>query len=104
MTAATQALLAVFLSDPSSSRYGLELGRETGMPSGTVHPVLARLEGIGWLTSGWEEVDPAAVGRPSRRYYRLTESGERGARAALAAVAARRAALTGARQVPGVVT
>jgi len=34
-------------------------------------PILARLEGVGWLESGWEDVDPTVVGRPALRYYRL---------------------------------
>lgn len=43
----------------------------TALPSGTVFPILARPEGVGWLESGWEDVDPTVVGRPALRYYRL---------------------------------
>ena len=52
--------------------YGVEIGAAAGPPSGTVHPILARLETVGWLTSRWEEIDPRAEGRPARRYYHLT--------------------------------
>ena len=55
-----------------------------GLPSGTVHPILARLETVGWLTSRWEQIDPRVEGRPTRRYYRLTPDGLELARAALA--------------------
>jgi DNA-binding PadR family transcriptional regulator len=49
-----------------------------------VHPILARLEGVGWLQSRWEDIDPRTEGRPARRYYRLTAEGARAAQAALA--------------------
>lgn len=44
---------------------------------GTLYRALERLEGFGFLVSRWE--DPAialATGRPPRRFYRLTVSGE----------------------------
>ena len=82
-----------FLSDPDAPRYGLEIGSHTVLPSGTVHPILARLEGLGWLDSGWEDVDPSEVGRPRRRFYRLTAAGAAQAEAALAAADARRSHL-----------
>jgi PadR family transcriptional regulator len=97
MTGPTRALLEVFLSEPGVPRYGLELGAHSGLPSGTVHPILARLEGLGWLDSSWEDVDPSAVGRPRRRLYRLTAEGADQAQTALAAAHARRARLTARR-------
>ncbi|QKE85249.1 helix-turn-helix transcriptional regulator [Arthrobacter sp. NEB 688] len=95
MTGPTRAVLEVFVEDPDVARYGLEIGSHAGLASGTVHPILARLEGAGWLESGWEDVDPAGVGRPRRRFYRLTASGVREAAAALASAQARRARLRG---------
>jgi DNA-binding PadR family transcriptional regulator len=62
----------------------VEIGTAAGLPSGTVHPILARLETMGWLTSRWEDIDPRAEGRPVRRYYQLTPDGMELARAALA--------------------
>lgn len=81
MTIPTQRVLASLLG--ADELYGADVGREAGLPSGTVHPILARLEGLGWATSRWEDVDPSAEGRPARRYYRLTDDGRREARAAL---------------------
>jgi DNA-binding PadR family transcriptional regulator len=49
-----------------------------------VHPILARLEGVGWLQSRWEDIDPRTEGRPPRRYYRLTAEGAQAAQGALA--------------------
>lgn len=71
MTLPTQLVLRELMTDPDREMYGLELCAAAGLPSGTIHPILARLEKVGWLRSRWEEVDPAERGRPRRRYYRL---------------------------------
>jgi PadR family transcriptional regulator, regulatory protein PadR len=84
MTIPTQLMLRALLADPSRELYGVEIGTAADLPSGTVHPILARLETVGWLQSRWEEIDPRAEGRPARRYYRLTAEGMELARAALA--------------------
>ena len=84
MTLPTQLVLRALLEHPTRELYGLEVCAAAGLPSGTIHPILARLEGAGWLTSRWEEVDPRAQGRPRRRYYRLTSDGAELARDALA--------------------
>jgi DNA-binding PadR family transcriptional regulator len=84
MTIPTQRVLEALLGDPQRELYGLEIGDAAELRSGTVHPILARLEGVGWLQSRWEDIDPKAEGRPARRYYRLTADGVRAAQAALA--------------------
>jgi DNA-binding PadR family transcriptional regulator len=84
MTIPTQLVLEALLGDPGRELYGVELGELAGLRSGTVHPILARLEGVGWLQSRWEDIDPRIEGRPARRYYRLTAEGARAAQAALA--------------------
>jgi len=89
MSAQTQALLAALLADPARSRYGLDLSKEAGLPSGTIYPILARLEATGWVASEWETIDPVAAGRRPRRYYILTAEGERAARSALQETAKR---------------
>jgi len=83
MTLQTQLVLRALLEDPTHERYGLELCAASGLPSGTIHPILARLEKIGWLESHWEDIDPARAGRPRRRYYRLSPDGAEQARVAL---------------------
>ena len=82
MTIPTQRVLGVLLEDHEA--YGAEIGSRAHLPSGTVHPILARLEGLGWATSRWENIEPSVEGRPPRRYYRLTADGRAGAQAALA--------------------
>jgi DNA-binding PadR family transcriptional regulator len=84
MTLPTQLVLNALLSEPGAERYGLEIGDEAGLPSGTIHPILARLERLGWVESRWEDVEPSRAGRPARRYYRLTTDGIEQARAGLA--------------------
>lgn len=93
LTGPTLAVLEQFLAHPDEPRYGLELGAQTELPSGTIHPILARLEAVGWVRSEWERVDPAAAGRPRRRWYRLTPEGREAAEAALARARARRSRL-----------
>jgi DNA-binding PadR family transcriptional regulator len=85
MTLQTQLVLRALLQEPAKARYGLELCELGGLPSGTVYPILARLEQVRWLESSWE--DPAeheSAGRPRRRYYRLTPDGAQRARHAIA--------------------
>src|SRR4051795_1353378 len=84
MTIPTQLVLEALLGEEDRELYGAEIGERAGLRSGTVHPILARLEGVGWLASRWEDVDPQVEGRPPRRYYRLTVDGALAARAALA--------------------
>ena len=86
MTMATQLVLRALLADPAEELYGSEIGGAAGLMSGTVHPILARLETAGWVESRWEDVDPQVAGRPARRYYRLTGAGVQAARAELARV------------------
>lgn len=83
MTLTVQLVLRVLLADPSLEKYGLQICAEAGLPSGTIHPILARLEGFGWLESWWEDTDPRDEGRPRRRYYKLTQAGALRARHAL---------------------
>jgi DNA-binding PadR family transcriptional regulator len=71
MTTQVLRVLAVLLEEPTADHYGMELMRSTGLKSGTLYPILARLERAGWLTSDWENVDAAVEGRPRRRMYTL---------------------------------
>jgi PadR family transcriptional regulator PadR len=88
ITAAVSKVLAAFLEDPEEPRYGLDLMRASGHPSGTLYPILLRLQKAGWIDAYWEEVDPVAAGRPARRYYRLTPDGRVLAHTELAALQA----------------
>ncbi|SRR6266702_3561520 len=84
MTLPTQLVLRALLDAPTREQYGLEICATAGLPSGTIYPILARLEVAGWLVSRWEDVDPHERGRPRRRYYHLSSEGAERARNALA--------------------
>ena len=93
MTLPTQLVIRTLLYEPTREMYGLEICAAAELPSGTIHPILARLEQAGWLESRWEDVDPSEKGRPRRRYYRLTSDGAELARTALARAATSSAAV-----------
>ena len=58
--------------------YGFDIMDATGLPSGTVYPILRRLDREGLLDSTWEEHAAAQrEQRPPRRYYAITAAGER---------------------------
>jgi PadR family transcriptional regulator PadR len=82
-TAWTEKVLAYLLDQHGTGGvFGLEIINAEGIRSGTLYPILARLEEAGWVTSNWEDANVAAKQhRPPRRYYRLTGTGETNARA-----------------------
>lgn len=84
------------IADPSAQHYGYDLMKAAKLPSGTLYPMLARLQQDGLVDSEWEAQREDAGGRPPRKYYRLTAEGLRVARLELAQAAssapARRAA------------
>jgi PadR family transcriptional regulator PadR len=84
MTLQTQLVLGALLEDPAAEMYGLEICAAAGLPSGTISPMLRRLEDFGWVTSRWEEVDPAEEGRARRRFYRINPNSISTVQAALA--------------------
>ena len=58
--------------------YGFDVMDATGLPSGTVYPILRRLDREGLLESSWEAHEKAQTEqRPPRRYYAITTAGER---------------------------
>ena len=68
-----RALLAALAESGADWRHGYDLARATGLRSGTLYPLLIRLEAQGHLEAEWQP--PAAAGRPARHAYRLTASG-----------------------------
>jgi DNA-binding PadR family transcriptional regulator len=84
LTQPTLKVLRFLLEKPREGRSGAEMSKATRVGSGTLYPMLARLESAGWLSSEWEVIDPSEAGRPRRRFYKLTAVGQNNARAALA--------------------
>jgi PadR family transcriptional regulator PadR len=105
----TLMLLGALTAKATSWHYGYALTRETGLRSGTLYPILMRLEERAWLETQWEnpqELAKGRAGRPPRHMYRLTASGRAWATEALGAARttgkakSARATLKPARQHP----
>ena len=75
MSLQTLRVLEAFLGNPADQLSGADVQKHSGLASGTLYPILLRLESAGWFVSRWETVDPSSVGRPRRRLYRLTPGG-----------------------------
>lgn len=75
MSLQTLRVLEAFLENPSDELAGADVQKRGHLASGTLYPILLRLESAGWFISRWEAVDPSSIGRPRRRLYRLTPSG-----------------------------
>ena len=87
LTGPLERVLRVLIADPSAQHYGYDLMKAAKLPSGTLYPMLARLQQDGLVESEWEAQREDAGGRPPRRYYRLTAQGLRAARLELAQAA-----------------
>jgi PadR family transcriptional regulator, regulatory protein PadR len=93
MTAPLERVLGAFLADPAAPRYGYDLMKAARLPSGTLYPLVARLEHEKLVASAWET--PQQEGQRPRKYYQLTGEGIRIARLELARASSRR------RRAPG---
>ncbi len=81
VTAATLDVLEALMG-PDDELYGLRIARIAGRKTGSVYPILARLEDAGWVESFWEREDRGDRG-PRRRFYRFSPGGLGAARALL---------------------
>jgi DNA-binding PadR family transcriptional regulator len=80
--------------------YGFDVMRVTQLPSGTVYPLLRRLEEGGLVRSRWEDETRAREeGRPPRRYYEITGAGTAALSSARDRLAEQRALFDG--RLPG---
>lgn len=69
----TVKLLAALLLQRAQWQHGYDLSEQTGLPSGTLYPILMRLSDRGMIESQWEP--SPHQGRPPRKLYRLTAEG-----------------------------
>jgi PadR family transcriptional regulator PadR len=98
MTAPLERVLRAFLADPSARRYGYDLMKAASLKSGTLYPMLGRLEEEDLVSSAWET--PQQDGQRPRRYYLLTDEGIATARLELARLSAARTAAPGGKRAP----
>lgn len=82
ITAQVLKVLGALMSRTQVEISGADIGRSTKLSSGTLYPILLRLEEAGWVESRWETEDPHELGRPRRRLYQVTGVGTRKARSA----------------------
>jgi PadR family transcriptional regulator PadR len=80
----TPAILDVLeaLMGPHEELYGLKIAQNAGRKTGSVYPILARLEKAGWVESSWEREERDERG-PRRRFYQLSPDGLAAARTLL---------------------
>jgi PadR family transcriptional regulator PadR len=78
-----RAFVDAFSEDVRAEMAGAELMRVARVSSGTLYPILLRFEKAGLLESRWEEATPESLGRPRRRFYRMTQAGAQVAHDAL---------------------
>jgi len=70
------ATVAVLRALAEGARYGFDVMDSTGLASGTVYPILGRLERRALVRARWEDPKlPRAEGRPPRKYYSITPEG-----------------------------
>lgn len=72
-------VLDMLLRTPGVS--GADIVRQTGIKTGSLYPLLMRLEEAGWLVSEWERGEPSRMGRPRKRFYSVTNIGRARAQA-----------------------
>jgi PadR family transcriptional regulator len=74
----TYSTAIVLLAVSRGFRHGFDIMDASGLKSGTVYPILRRLEDAGMLRARWEAVANARdAQRPPRRYYQITGAGSR---------------------------
>jgi len=78
-----KAFLDAFSEDVRAELAGADLMKAARLSSGTLYPILLRFEKAGLLISRWEDDRPEDLGRPRRRFYRITPAGARVAHEAL---------------------
>ena len=83
----TLSVLAALEADHTAWLHGYLIAKQTGLASGTLYPILIRLDERRLIEARWE--DEQAPGRPRRHLYRLTSDGLLAARAALTEAAAK---------------
>lgn len=73
LSPAARTILSALLERAGAWSYGYDLAKVAGVKSGTLYPLLIRLEQGGYLEAEWQP--PSVPGRPPRHAYRLTAAG-----------------------------
>ena len=78
LSAPARDLLAIMAEKGDDWSHGYDLCEQAKIKSGTLYPLLMRLEAQGYLEAEWQA--PPCSGRPARHAYRLTAAGRELAR------------------------
>ncbi len=73
LSPAARRVLAALVRAGTRGQHGYDLCREAQIKSGTLYPLLTRLEAQGYLAADWQASE--VPGRPPRHVYRLTAAG-----------------------------
>jgi PadR family transcriptional regulator PadR len=73
LSPAARRVLAALVQAGATGRHGYDLCRAAQIKSGTLYPLLIRLEAQGYLAADWQASE--VPGRPPRHVYRLTTAG-----------------------------
>jgi PadR family transcriptional regulator PadR len=87
LTEQTLRVLGAILSCGLEEVSGAEIATATNLASGTLYPILLRLEQAKWLDSRWENESPQELKRPRRRLYKVTALGSKRAKEAFRTMA-----------------
>jgi PadR family transcriptional regulator, regulatory protein PadR len=75
MSMQTFRVLQALAQRPGVPMCGADFIKDLNISSGTVYPILLRLEADGLVKSKWETEDSSELGRPRRRLYEITGDG-----------------------------
>jgi DNA-binding PadR family transcriptional regulator len=78
LTKQTMLVLSILVQSADAAVAGSTIAAKSRLASGSLYPILIRLEQAGWITSEWERDDHSA--KPRRRLYSITALGIRRAR------------------------
>ena len=74
LTKQTMMVLSIIIGSPNPIA-GSTIAEESHLASGSLYPILIRLEKAGWIKSEWEGGDDGP--KPRRRLYTVTALGTR---------------------------
>ena len=82
ITPATVQVLQTFVDAADEAIYGLQICKSAGLKSGTLYPILERLESSGWIEGQWKAPDPDRAGPSAAAALQADRagSGQRGGR------------------------
>lgn len=76
VTVTSVRVLIFLINNEKSLLCGADIMKSLSLPSGTVYPLLHRLEAVGWVLGNKEDIVPRLAGRPAKVFYTITPKGK----------------------------